>query len=112
MTKSPLLPTGLVGADGRLLARGGIASKLLRTCGDSTVFDRLLSRANAVWASTKELGIEEADSWRPCDGFRDVVTVVGVGGSGEDRIELGFREDAASESPRAGLSGNLAAAGA
>jgi hypothetical protein len=56
--------------------------------------------------------MEEADSWRPCDGFRDVATVVGVGGSGEDRIELGFKEDVASESPRAGLSGNLETAGA
>lgn len=56
--------------------------------------------------------MEEADSWRPCDGLREVATVVGVGGSGEDRTELGFREDAASESPRAGLSGNFETAGA
>jgi hypothetical protein len=37
----------------------------------------------------------------------EVARVVGVGGSGDERIEFGFIEDAASESPRAGLSGNL-----
>lgn len=63
-------------------------------------------------ASTNELGIEDVDSPRPCDGLSDVANVVGVGGSGEERIELGFSEDAASESPRAGLSGNLASEGA
>ena len=110
--KSPLLPTDLLGADGRLLALGGIASKLLRTGGDSIALERLLSRDIVLWASTNEPGTEEADSWRPCDGFRDVALVVGVGGSGEERIELGFKEDAASESPRAGLSGNLDSAGA
>ena len=67
-------------------------------------------------ASTNELGMEDALSWRPCDGLCDglseVARVVGVGGSGDERIELGFIEDAASESPRAGLSGNLDREGA
>lgn len=112
MMKSPLLPTDLLGADGRLLARGGITSKLLRTGGDSTPIDRLSLREIVLCASANEPGIEEADSWRPCEGCSEVATVVGVGGSGEERIELGFSEDAASESPRAGLSGNLETAGA
>ena len=56
--------------------------------------------------------MEDDDSWRPCEGLREVARVVGVGGSGEDLIELGLIEDAASESPRAGRSGNLDSEGA
>jgi hypothetical protein len=110
--KSPLFPTDLLGADGRLLARGGMASKLLRTGGDSSPFERALSRDTILCASINELGMEDADSWRPCDGLSDVATVVGVGGSGDERMELCFIEDAASESPRAGLSWNLGSEGA
>lgn len=74
--------------------------------------DRLLSREIVLCASTKEPGTEDADSWRPWDGLVDVAAVVGVGGSGEERRELGLSEEAASESPRAGLSGNFDGAGA
>ena len=101
-----MLLTDLPGADGRLLARGGIASKLLRTGGDSIPL-RPLSREIMLCASTNELCTEDALSLRPCDGLSEVARVVGVGGSGDERIEFGFIEDAASESPRAGLSGNL-----
>jgi hypothetical protein len=87
-------------------------SKLLRTGGDSIPFDRLLSRDMMLCESTNELGMDDALSWRPCDGLSDVARVVGVGGSGDERIELGFSEDAARESPRAGLSGNLDREGA
>ena len=75
-------------------------------------FERVLSREVMLCASTKEPGMEEVDSPRPCDGLSEVARVVGVGGSGEERIELGFMDDAASESPRAGRSGNRESEGA
>lgn len=109
------LATDLLGALGRLAARGGIASKLPLTGGVGSGLVRLLSREILPCASVKGDGIDAidaADGPRICDECcacrleeADVEVAVGVVGMFFTAVRL-------SESPRSGKPLSMVVAGA